>query len=272
MRPVIGITCSYDFRENRYFLAEAYVDAVSRAGGMPVILPGIANIQSLTPYLKSIQGLVLAGGGDVDPAYFNEEPHPALGEITPDRDRFEIMLVKAAMRKKMPILGICRGIQVLNIACGGTVMQHIPSEIRKPLKHSQLAPRSHPSHRIFIDGSSRLARISMTAVAKVNSFHHQAVRVPAPGFIVSARSSDGVIEAIENPKYKFVLGVQWHPECLTGRDRKARLLFKALVDACTKAKVPAKQNFKKTIKQPVKISDPEIVFPIKNAGIEPLME
>ncbi|MHB9093120.1 MAG: gamma-glutamyl-gamma-aminobutyrate hydrolase family protein [Eubacteriales bacterium] len=231
MRPLIGISCSYDQKEGRYFLNEAYVEAVIGAGGIPVILPGAGSVKTVTPYFEAVKGLILAGGGDVDPAYFNEEPHPSLGEITPDRDRFEMILIKAALRRNIPVLGICRGIQILNIACGGTVIQHIPSEIRKPLKHSQSAPRWYPTHRVLLDKASRLSQIMTTTTIRVNSFHHQAIRDPAPGFKIVATSRDGVIEAIEHSKHRFVVGVQWHPECLTEKDRKSRLLFKAFIEA-----------------------------------------
>lgn len=235
MQPLIGISCSYEQKEGRYHLAEAYVEAVIAAGGVPVILPGSWSIKKAAPYLKAVKGLILAGGGDVDPAYFNEEPHPNLGEITPSRDRFEIMLVKSALRMNKPVLGICRGIQIINIACGGTLIQHIPAVVKKPLKHSQAAPRDHATHRVFIDKSSRLAKILQTDAIRVNSFHHQAVANPAVGFNVSAISSDSVIEAIEHPKYRFVHGVQWHPECMVINDKASRLLFKAFVTEAGKS-------------------------------------
>ncbi len=233
MKPLIGISCSYDQKERRYFLPEAYIEAVVKAGGMPVILPGAESIKTVVPYFTALGGLVLAGGGDVDPSLFNEEPLPGLGEISPERDKFEIKLIKTALRKNLPILGICRGIQILNVACGGTVIQHIPSEVKKPLKHSQTAPRWYSTHQVFIEKSSHLVQIMKMNIARVNSFHHQAVREPAQGFNISARSNDGVIEAIEHPRYKFVIGVQWHPECMIDKDRKSRLLFKAFIEACS---------------------------------------
>ncbi|MDT3701168.1 MAG: gamma-glutamyl-gamma-aminobutyrate hydrolase family protein [Thermincola sp.] len=241
MKPLIGISCSYDQREGRYFLPEAYVEAVLAAGGIPVILPGSGSIKQAAPYIRAVNGLILAGGGDVDPAYFNEEPHPHLGEITPNRDRFEIMLIESALRKKMPILGICRGIQILNVACGGSVIQHIPAVVKKPLKHSQSAPRDHATHRVFIEKSSLLAQILQSDSMWVNSFHHQSAGTPAAGFNVSAISNDGVIEAIEHPKYRFVLGVQWHPECMLKKYKASRLLFKAFV-------TEAGKSFKRKVK------------------------
>ncbi len=248
MKPLIGISCSFNQKDERFFLPEAYVEAVIKARGIPLILPGSGSIKAVAPYFRAIKGLLLAGGGDVDPGLFNEEPLPGLGEVTPDRDRFEIMLVKAAMHRKVPILGICRGIQVLNVACGGSVIQHIPAEIEDPLKHSQSAPRWHSTHQVTINKESRLAGIMKCSSARVNSFHHQAVRSVAPGFEVTARSSDGVIEAIEHRDSPFVIGVQWHPECMVSRDRKSRLLFRAFVEAALSVKQPEKTAAGKTEK------------------------
>ena len=235
MKPLIGISCSYNQKDGRFFLPEAYVEAVIKAKGIPLILPGPGSIKSAAPYFRAVKGLLLAGGGDVDPGFYNEEPLPGLGEVTPDRDRFEIMLIRAAMQKKVPIMGICRGIQVLNVACGGSIIQHLPAEIDDPLKHSQSAPRWHSTHKVSIAKDSRLAGILKCDSIRVNSYHHQAVRSPAPGFDVTARSSDGVIEAIEHRKSPFVIGVQWHPEGMITRDRNSRLLFRAFMEAVSRA-------------------------------------
>lgn len=234
MRPLIGISCSYDLQEGRFFLAEAYVNAVSEAGGVPVILPSIQGNRNISILTQNIAGLLLAGGGDVDPSHFNEEPCPGLGEITPERDKFEILVVRAAIRKKLPVLGICRGLQVLNIACGGTVIQHIPAAVTKPIKHSQKAPRWYPTHRVFLEKTSLLSGICGTECLNVNSFHHQAVKDPAPGFKITGVSSDGITEAMENPKYPFLMGVQWHPECMIKNDSNSRKLFKAFISAADK--------------------------------------
>ncbi|MBU7008424.1 gamma-glutamyl-gamma-aminobutyrate hydrolase family protein [Phosphitispora fastidiosa] len=234
MKPLIGISCSYNHMDGRFFLPEAYVEAVIKAQGIPLILPGSGSIKAVAPFFRAVRGLVLTGGGDVDPGFFDEEPLPGLGEVTPERDRFEIMLVRAAMQRRIPILGICRGIQILNVACGGSVIQHIPAEIGKPLKHSQSAPRWHSTHKVSIAKGSRLAEILKCNSTRVNSFHHQAVRSPAPGFEVTARSSDGVIEAIEHRESPFVIGVQWHPECMAPKDRHARLLIGAFTEAASR--------------------------------------
>lgn len=231
MKPLIGITCSFDHKEGRYFLPDGYVEAILGAGGYPVLLPGSANLSTVEPYLKKIQGLLLSGGVDVDPYHFNEEPAPGLGEIVPERDAFEIMLVKAALKEHMPVLGICRGIQVMNIAYGGTIIQHIPARAEKSLKHAQSAPRYHSTHSITVAEGTKLYRLFGSGKVRVNSFHHQAVKKLAPGFKVSAKAPDGIIEAIESTKHKFVLGVQWHPECMITHDTNARVLFQAFVKA-----------------------------------------
>lgn len=232
MQPVIGITCSFDQHLERYCLAQEYVRSVEAAGGIPVALPALKNISLVPRHLAWVDGLLLSGGADVDPAFFNEEPWPWTGEITPERDWYEIELVSRALAGSMPILAICRGMQVLNIAAGGSIHQDIGRGIRKTLKHSQQAPRWYPTHRVDIEPGTKLAAVFQTESLRVNSFHHQAVKNPAPGFTVAARSSDGVIEAIEATGEGFALGVQFHPECMWERDIKFLELFKALVKAC----------------------------------------
>ncbi|ADG81587.1 gamma-glutamyl-gamma-aminobutyrate hydrolase family protein [Thermincola potens] len=231
MKPVIGITCAEENGADRYFLARAYTEAVASAGGIPLLLPALCQ-QDCSLILAKTDGLILSGGPDVDPYFFGEEPEPGLAEITPDRDCFEITLTRLALEKGIPVFAICRGIQVLNVAAGGTVVQDISVEIHKPVKHSQQAPRWYPTHRVDLVPGTKLSSILNTPSIRVNSFHHQAVRAPAPGFLVTARSVDGVIEAIESTNHSFALGVQWHPECMTAKDIHARLLFAAFIAAC----------------------------------------
>lgn len=231
MEPLIGITCSHDQNNDRACLAQDYVRAVEAAGGIPVALPPLKDISRVPGQQARLDGLLLSGGVDVDPAFFNEEPRPWTGEITPERDWYEIELVTRALAHKFPMLAICRGMQVLNIAAGGSIHQDISRGIGSPLKHSQQAPRWYPTHQVEIVPGTRLAEILQTDSLRVNSFHHQAVRNLAPGFAVTARSSDGVIEAIERTGEGFALGVQFHPECMWERDIKFLELFKALVKA-----------------------------------------
>ncbi len=231
MPPVIGITCSWDDNSGRYYLNSLYARAITAAGGLPVLIPDCLGQNEIGKLPSLIGGLLLTGGGDVDPEYFGEEPLPPCGEITPTRDAFEIALVKIALAAGMPVLGICRGAQVLNIAAGGDIYQDLPTQLKGCLKHNQKAPLWAPTHNIQIQPGTRLENIFREKVIRVNSFHHQAIRNPAPGFIVCARASDGVIEAVESTQYRFALGVQCHPEGMWEKDPRFLKLFSALVEA-----------------------------------------
>lgn len=231
MSPVIGISCCYKPDDNRYYLNRDYVQAVQSGGGTPVILPHDDGVDVNT-MLNAVDGLVLSGGEDIDPGLFGEEPWPENGTIDPCRDVFEISLAKRAIELKMPLLGICRGIQLMNVAAGGTVCQDIGRAIDRPYKHNQQAPRWHVTHDINIKKKSTLFSIVGTETLRVNSFHHQMVGQLAPGFIISASSGDGVIEGIEMPGDDFFcIGVQFHPENLCHRHPVFRNLFEALIVA-----------------------------------------
>jgi len=223
MKPVIGITCDISGESGQLTLRRQYLDAVIQAGGIPVVLPPMQEIGLVSGCFSICQGFLLSGGGDLDPGYWGELPSPALGHISPVRDHFEIVLTRMALASGRPILGICRGIQVLNVAAGGTLFQ----DLQTGMSHQQNAPRNHLFHDIFIEKHSTLGRICPTCRMRVNSFHHQAVKQLAPGFIATALSPDGVIEAIELDSGGFVMGVQWHPEDL--EDLTSKALFEALV-------------------------------------------
>ncbi|MBM7619632.1 putative glutamine amidotransferase [Bacillus tianshenii] len=232
-KPIIGITSHVEL-DYRHSLSNDYIQAVIQAGGIPVILP-IGGVDSDTAKLADkLDGLVLSGGGDIDPMLFGEEPHPHLGTVSPGRDIFEMAIIEKMLASNKPILAICRGIQILNIAIGGDMYQDIYSQKDESLlQHSQKAARSHLSHYVIANENSLLAEIAGQTKFKVNSYHHQAVRnVPDP-FIVSARSSDGIIEAIESVRHRFVLGVQWHPEPLAvDGDGIAKNIFSNFVQSC----------------------------------------
>lgn len=222
MRPVIGITANYNLEEKTFTLREYYVNSVIRAGGLPLILA--AQTAFIKEYLKLCDGIVFTGGGDLDPRYFGQDPSAQLGEINPLRDEFEIELARQVLVSGQAALGICRGCQIMNIAVGGSLIQHLSTD----LCHEQKAPRDYPIHDIFIASDSRLSSILGSDKISVNSFHHQAVDQPGDGIYCSAYAQDGTVEAIEYKGDAFYLGVQWHPECMS--DQSALKLFSALVE------------------------------------------
>ncbi len=230
MPPRIGITCNLAGYENK--LSVAYVRAVSLAGATPYLLPVTVSPPQWEEMLANIDGLILSGGGDPDARHFGEEAAPAQGQVQPWRDRMELFLARMALRQDLPVLGICRGAQVLNIAAGGTLWQDLAGVSR--VQHDQKAPRNYPIHRVRIERFSLLFRITGRETVRVNSFHHQAIKRPGTGLLVTARSTDGVAEAVECSGHRFALGVQWHPEWLTPGYSHAARLFAAFCKAAEK--------------------------------------
>ena len=231
MKPRIGVTCGSAPEGRSLALDLDYLDAILGAGAIPLVIPPDLQEESLAETLQSLDGLLLSGGPDVDPVHFGEEPLPGMGRIDPGRDRVELGLARLALEAGMPILGICRGAQVLNIAGGGDIFQDLPSQAEGLLKHVQLpTPMPHPTHGIRIEPGSLLASVTGRNSLRVNTWHHQAVRKVAPGFAVSAAAPDGVIEAIEKTGAPFVMGVQFHPESMAkGGSPEATLLFETFV-------------------------------------------
>lgn len=213
-RPVIGITGNYGDLTCK--LAEGYYKSVLKAGGIPIIIPPLANTDAIINTLEIIDGLILSGGGDYDPRYANEELDSKLGEINEERDLPELFITRLAYNRQIPILGICRGIQTLAMALGGKVKQDI-TDIAT-ISHSQKEERNVPTHNVIIEKDSILSQLykltDNNATLNVNSFHHQAVCDCGDKFRVVAKSEDGIVEAIESREFKSIIGVQWHPECL----------------------------------------------------------
>ena len=245
MRPLIGITTTtYDRRHEGVSrrssaVSLAYTQAVLQAGALPVLLPNLPTADDADTLLARLDGLILSGGGDVDPACWGEPRHPSLGHVDPARDAFEIALLRAAMRRDLPLLGICRGIQVMAVGAGGDLWQDIPSQIPADVGHYQRGLRHEAFHAVNIAPDSRLARmLGLGAGAddnscriRVNSFHHQAARSYGTFFAPVAWSDDGVIEALIAPEAAWMLGVQWHPEDMASRDPLQLRLFAAFVQA-----------------------------------------
>jgi putative glutamine amidotransferase len=246
-KPVIGITATtsedtFDhgtFR--RYALSNTYVNAVRAAGGIPVVLPpGEDDLQAV---LDTVDGLIFSGGSDLDPVLYGDmDVHETTYGIDPERDTFELALLNLAFAQDKPFLGICRGIQTMNVALGGTLIQDVPSAVGTAVEHRQQTlgkTITETGHTATIADASILAGIMGGTDVEVNSYHHQAVGVPATGVEVIATSADDVIEAIVAPARHFALGVQWHPEMLAASRAEHLALFRALVAACQPAAVAA---------------------------------
>ena len=210
--PVIGLTGN--FQDGNCMLAEGYYQSILKAGGTPFIIPCYDDADALINTLEKLDGILLTGGADINPLFLGEEPVKELHGINPRRDRQELLLTRLAADRQIPILGICRGIQTMNAAFGGPLYQDIHSQMEGTrIKHSQELDRSYASHTVTIEKDTLLHNLFKADTIAVNSFHHQAVKEAAPGFRVCARTTDGVIEAMESTEYKSMLGVQWHPEC-----------------------------------------------------------
>ncbi len=232
-RPLIGITLDREepggySRYPWYALRTNYANAVATAGGLPVALP---HDPALTDaYLDHLDALIVTGGAfDVDPSLYGEADRHGTVILKESRTAAELALLRGALARDMPVLGICGGQQLLAVALGGSLHQHIPDAVPDALAHEQPNPRHEPGHTVTVEPGTLLARIVRTPTLDVNSAHHQAIRDPGPRAVVNARASDGVIEGIEDPRYAFCLGVQWHPEFLI--DPGDALIFQALVAA-----------------------------------------
>jgi putative glutamine amidotransferase len=244
-RPLIGVTTSEVRPKERVHpvpegdpsavemaLGLTYLKGIESAGGLPLVIPPLET-GAIEPLLDRLDGICLSGGPDLDPALYAAEPHPELGPIEPDLDRFEVDVAARADAREMPILAICRGTQALNIVRGGALHQHLP-DLSTEVSHRQTNPGTEPSHPVEIDPDSRLAQIvggKGLEVTDVNSFHHQAIDRLGEGLEVSARAPDGTVEAIEDPSRRFLIGVQWHAETLVHRAAEAAL-FSRFVEAC----------------------------------------
>lgn len=234
MRPVIGIAPSIENGSNMHFMNNDNVNAIKEAGGIPFILPYGYETDIISQTAEMIDGLYLTGGNDIDPTLFDEEPHPKLGEINPVRDFYEIALINKMLEMDKPILGVCKGCQMINIALNGDMYQDIYTQIDNALlQHSQNAPQEHGSHFVNIQPDSLLKTIIGKEQMKVNSRHHQANRKPGENMIHSGVANDGVIEASESTVHHFVLGLQWHPENMAVKGNEdAKKIFTSFIKAC----------------------------------------
>ncbi|PDW00080.1 gamma-glutamyl-gamma-aminobutyrate hydrolase family protein [Candidatus Chloroploca asiatica] len=248
MQPLIGISCG-TFHDRAWCPPsfghrQTYVDAVLKAGGAPLLIPPVQDEHVLRTLYDQLDGLLLAGGGDLSPALYGAEPHEKLGLLDPLRDGAEMPLARWALAEGKPVFGICRGIQVLNVARGGTLYQDIPSELITDLQHDISYARedwTHMAHELHLAPDSQLAYLLGTEQLAINSLHHQAVRTIGAGLRPVGWAPDGVVEALEGTGEAFVLGVQCHPEALQAHaDPRWQAVFAAFVARCRATRqVPA---------------------------------
>jgi len=236
--PIIGITGRTDQSArlpniSLFSIAQPYVQAVELSGGAPVIIPPHLEETGLRAVFERLDGLILSGGGDILPALFGEEDSGLLWLVDERRDRAELALARWTLAEELPLLAICRGAQVLNVAAGGTLIQDIPTQIPAALSHSTVAGRPLPAvaHTVEVGAESQLAALVGGGELGVNSAHHQAVKDVGDGLAVTARAPDGVIEGLEAPDHPFCVGVQWHPEVMVESHPVMSRLFEGLVEA-----------------------------------------
>lgn len=237
-KPIIGLSTGMMLDSDRQFEGSEqiytnrdYTDAVTLSGGIPILLPIDKDTDNIKRQVELLDGLIITGGNDIFPYNYNQEPHVLLKDTLPERDTFELKLIKYAKEKEIPILGICRGHQLINVYEGGTLYQDLSLVENSTLRHWQKESRYVKTQRVNIKTDSILSKIYDNEIM-INTFHHQAVDKVATCFEVIARTSDGIIEAIEHRDYPFLLGVQWHPEMLHSKCKDAQNLFTLFVNTC----------------------------------------
>jgi putative glutamine amidotransferase len=230
-RPRIGIAMRIDHPTERFYLARHYSEAVEAAGGAPVHISLIPNAGYVDAVVDGLDGILLPGSdSDLDPLRYGQQPHPGLGSVHTIKDETDLLIIDAVERKRIPLFAICFGMQVLNVSRGGTLIQDIRSQLPDAIKHEQGAPRDRPSHSVSVAAGSKLNEILEIEGLLVNSHHHQAVETLGADLVATAWSSDGVIEALEDPRPdRFVIAVQWHPELGWQNDQFSRRLFESFV-------------------------------------------
>jgi putative glutamine amidotransferase len=244
VRPIIGVACTKMYFPNNnldqfYYVGTSYVDGVARTGGIPFILPLMSIPDApFRAMVESLDGLILTGGDDPAPHLYGEEPLQGLGDVEHERDLAELAVIRLALELKKPILGICRGMQILNIACGGTLIQDIPSQVPGAFQHEQKGSRQYGAHKVTLQPGFVAEALGKTEIL-VNTSHHQAVKDVAPGFKVTGVAADGVIEAIESLDGLHV-GVQWHPERMWAHDDTMLKLAEAFVNKARQVKALAR--------------------------------
>ena len=238
MNPVIGISTNFLTVDKGKFLGmeriyvnKDYVDAVNKAGGVPLLLPPVEDAETVCRYVRLCDGFILSGGGDINPALYGEIPHPKLEEFHSTLDRAQWLLTQEILRADKPLLAVCRGVQLLNVVQGGSLWQDVSAIDHPVMLHSQFSPRGDLFHPVDIAQDSILHRLFGDKLV-VNSFHHQCLKDPGKGLEITATAPDGIIEAVEMPDHRFVIGIQWHPEMLLTASDTMLPLFRQLMLAC----------------------------------------
>jgi putative glutamine amidotransferase len=218
---------------------QRYYHAAAAAGAAPVLIPLLDDVEALRAIYERMNGILIPGGVDVDPAVFGEAPHERLGRIDPARDRVEIQLVRWAVEDRKPLLGLCRGLQVINVALGGTLYQDLETEYPNAIKHDYFPtygyPRDHLAHDVAVKGGSRMHHALLNSAVPVNSMHHQGIKALASSLAASAVAPDGLIEAAESTNDSYIVGVQWHPEVFELSEPSSGVLFTDFVQAASRA-------------------------------------
>ena len=240
-RPRIGIPMRIEPATQRFYLSRFYSEAVEATGGAPVHVSLIPKADYIDSVVEGLDGVLLPGSdSDVDRLRYGQQPHPHLGTVHPIKDQTDLLLIDAAERKRIPLFAICFGMQVLNVSRGGTLIQDISSQVPDAIKHEQGVPRDRPSHRVNVAEQTKLANIAAVENLLVNSHHHQAIETLGADLVATAWSSDGIIEACEDPRDdRFVVAVQWHPELGWEEDPVSQRLFEMFVAEAARTIQPA---------------------------------
>jgi putative glutamine amidotransferase len=254
-RPRIGITMRIEPETDRFYLSRHYSEAVEAAGGAPVHISLIPNYEYLAAVLDRLDGILLPGSdSDVDPLRYDSEPHPALGNVHAIKDETDLLVLEQIESRRLPLFGICFGMQVLNVSRGGTLIQDIASQVSGAIKHEQGAPRDRPSHGVSFLEESLLSSLADGDSALVNSHHHQAIESVGRDLVATAWASDGLVEALEDPRSdRFVMAVQWHPELGWQKDRFSQALFNRFIWEATR--------YAQVRKEPVDSAASTVVIP-----------
>jgi putative glutamine amidotransferase len=234
-RPRIGITMRLELETNRFYLARHYSEAVEAAGGAPVHISLIPKPDYIKTVLAGLDGVLLPGSdSDIDPLRYGAEPHPRLGSVHPVKDETDLMVLAEIEQRRLPLFAICFGLQALNVARGGTLIQDIPAQLPLAINHQQGAPRDRKSHALTLGKTSLLSSLAQAERVIVNSHHHQAIEKVGSNLVATAWSSDGLVEAVEDSRAeRFVFGVQWHPELGWQEDTLSQALFNCFIAAAT---------------------------------------